>query len=208
MPKPEPHVRRATLEDIDVLRGLWSSMQYDGEALARRVTEFQVVEMPGQGVVGAVGFHILQKQGWIHSEAYTDFALADDARPLLWERLKSLAANHGVIRFWTREQAPFWRHAGLAVPDDEALQRLPQPWREMSGWTTLKLREDVDEILSADHEIAVFMQTEKRRTQEIMARAKVVKTVATVVAMILLAGVILAALYLLRYSSGWRFPGR
>src|SRR4029453_8273805 len=57
------HARRAILDDIKPLQSMWASMQYDTEGLARRITEFQVVEHPDYGLLGAVGLQILQKEG-------------------------------------------------------------------------------------------------------------------------------------------------
>ena len=60
-------------------------------------------------------------------------------------------------------------------------------WRgSSSAWQTLKLRDDVDTIVSADKEFAVFMQSEKQRTEQVFRRARALKTFATVVAFVLL----------------------
>src|ERR1017187_926557 len=91
-------VRRATLDDIRQLTALWQSMQFPVEDLARRVTEFQVAEGAEGEVRGAVGLQIAERQGLVHSEAFSDFALADHLRPLLWDRLLAVATNHGLLR--------------------------------------------------------------------------------------------------------------
>ena len=111
-------VRRATLEDLNQLSGRWKTMHLPADDLGKRVTEFQVAE-DGEGkLAGAVGLQIAQRQGRVHSEAFGDFALADVLRPLLWERLQSLATNHGLLRVWTQEKAPFWTQCGLAPAND------------------------------------------------------------------------------------------
>src|SRR5213592_3655391 len=96
-------VRRATLDDIDQLTAIWKAMSFPGEDLAKRITEFQVAEGPDGKVLGAVGLQIAAKHGRIHSEAFNDFALADQLRPLLWDRINSVATNHGLLRLWTQE---------------------------------------------------------------------------------------------------------
>ena len=101
-------VRRATLDDIGQLAAQWEAMHYPTEDLARRVTEFQVAEDPDGKVVGAVGLQIAERQGLVHSEAFSDFALAEHLRPLLWDRVHAVATNHGLLRVWTRGQAAFW----------------------------------------------------------------------------------------------------
>ena len=184
-------VRRATLDDIGQLTALWESMHYPTQDLARRVTEFQVAEGPDGTVLGALGLQITERQGRAHSEAFGDFALADHLRPLLWDRVLAVATNHGLLRVWTQEAAPFWNHCGLLKPDQEALEKLPAPWRELSSpWLTLKLKDDVETVISVDKEFAMFMQSEKQRTEQVFRRARALKTFATVVAFMLLLAVV------------------
>jgi len=162
-------------------------MFYPTEELARRVTEFQVVEGPDGKLLGALGLQIAERQGRVHSEAFSDFALAEHLRPLLWDRVHAVATNHGLLRVWTQEQAPFWNHCGLLKADAEALEKLPVLWRgPSSAWLTLKLKDDVETVISVDKEFALFMQSEKQRTEQVFRRARALKTFATVVAFILL----------------------
>ena len=183
-------MRRATLDDIRQLTAMWQSMQFPVEDLARRVTEFQVAEGADGEVLGAVGLQIAERQGLVHSEAFSDFALADHLRPLLWDRLLAVATNHGLLRIWTREQAPFWNHCGLLKADTEALERLPALWRgPSSGWLTLKLKDDVETVMSLDKEFAQFMQSERQRTVRVIQRARRLKAVMTMIAFLLLIAV-------------------
>ncbi len=171
-------------------------MNFQTEDLARRVTEFQLAEDSEGKLLGAVGIQIAARQGRIHSEAFLDFAVAEHLRPLLWERLQSVATNHGLQRIWTQEQAPFWNHCGLANAGPEELEQLPQAWRGPSRWLTLKLREDVEEIISADKEFALFMEAEKQRTAQTFQHARIIKGIATLIALALFV-LILAGLFLL-----------
>lgn len=201
-------VRRATLEDLSALLQLWSSMRFDADALAKRATEFQVAEDGNKIVVGAIGLQIVGKQGYLHSEAFTDFSVADQIRPLLLERIRTLASNHGLIRLWTRESAPFWRHSGLEQADGQALEKLPADWKNLgSGWLTLKLKEDVEDVLSGNAEFALFAEAEKRQTKKTLDRARLVRGIATGIAILLLAGVVIAAIYLLRRNPNLTLPG-
>jgi len=184
-------VRRATLDDISQLTALWQSMLYPTEDLARRITEFQVAEGAGSQVLGALGLQIVERQGRVHSEAFSDFALAEHLRPLLWDRVHTVATNQGLLRLWTQEQAPFWNHCGLLKADAEALEKLPAPWRgTSSAWLTLKLRDDVETVLALDKEFAVFMQSEKQRTEKLFRHARALKAIATVIAFALLIAVV------------------
>jgi N-acetylglutamate synthase-like GNAT family acetyltransferase len=183
-------VRRATLDDIRQLTALWQSMQFPVEDLARRVTEFQVAEGADGEVLGAVGLQIAERQGLVHSEAFSDFALAEHLRPLLWDRLHAVATNRGLLRIWTQEQAPFWNHCGLLKADAEALQKLPAPWRgPSSAWLTLKLRDDVETVMSLDKEFSLFMQSEKQRTERVFQHARMFNTIVTLIAFVLLVAV-------------------
>ena len=188
---PKYRVRRATLDDIGQLAAMWESMYYPTEELARRVTEFQVAEGPDGKVLGALGLQIAERQGRVHSEAFSDFALSEQLRPLLWDRVHAVTTNQGLLRVWTQEQAPFWNHCGLAKPDQEALEKLPAAWRgSSSDWRTLKLRDDVETVMSVDKEFAAFMQSEKQRTEQVFRRARAFKTFATVIAFALLLAVV------------------
>src|SRR6476619_3515349 len=73
-------VRRATLEDIGALTELWKSMRFPIEDLSRRVTEFQVAESSDGKLLGALGLQMVEKQGRIHSEGFTDFSVAEQLR--------------------------------------------------------------------------------------------------------------------------------
>jgi N-acetylglutamate synthase-like GNAT family acetyltransferase len=200
---PTYRVRRATLEDLGVLTKLWASMSFPTDDLVRRVTEFQVVEAPGGGLLGGLGLHIAERQGQIHSEGFTDFSVADIVRPMLWERINSLATNYGLHRLWTTEAAPFWKHCGLAPADADALQKLPTPWRNQTGtWLTLKLREDLEAVLSTDKELALFMEMERRRSQNTLEKARLVKTVATAFGVIFALLLFSAAVYLVLKHPG------
>ncbi len=174
-------------------------MKLPADALSKRVTEFQIAESAEGELVGAVGLEIAQKQGRIHSEAFTDFSLADQLRPMLWERLHSVATNHGLLRLWTQERAPFWNHCGLSKADPEVLEKLPAVWKaESSDWLTLKLKEDLETLVSLDKEFALFMDSEKERTARAFQHAKILKVVATLIALGLFIVVLAAAFFVLK----------
>jgi N-acetylglutamate synthase-like GNAT family acetyltransferase len=190
-------VRRATVDDFDALKALWTSMNFSVPDLEKRLTEFQVAEDGNAKIVGAIGFQPMERQGWIHSEAFSDFAVADQVRPLLWTRIQSLAMNHGVARIWTRESAPFWTHNGLQPPAEDALERLPAAWgRSASGWLTLRLK-DEDVIMSLDKEFALFKEAEKQSTAETLGHARRVKQVCTSIGALIALSLMVWAVYLL-----------
>jgi N-acetylglutamate synthase-like GNAT family acetyltransferase len=194
-------VRRATLDDIGQLTALWKSMDFPADELAKRVTEFQVADSGDGKVLGSLGLQIADRQGRIHSEAFSDFALAEQLRPLLWDRVYSVATNHGLLRLWTQEQAPFWNHCGLLTADAAALEKLPAPWRSQgANWLTLKLKEDIEAVVSLDKEFALFMESEKQRTERAFQHARILKAIAMLVALGVLVLVLIAGFYIVKHN--------
>jgi N-acetylglutamate synthase-like GNAT family acetyltransferase len=188
-------VRRATLDDISSLRSLWEMMRYPSAELEKQLTDFQVVVNADGQVLGAVGFRSAQRQGHIHSEAFSDFSLAERARPRLWERIQSLCVNHGVVRLWTHDPSPFWTHNGFQPATPAALEKLPEQWdRTKPGWLTLQLR-DENVTASLDKEFAMFVASEKQRSDQAIGQAKVLKTIVTVLAFLIALGILAAAAY-------------
>jgi hypothetical protein len=170
-------------------------MHFPVDDLTKRVTEFQVAESPDGGIVGALALQIAERQGLVHSEAFSDFALAEHLRPLLWDRVHAVATNHGLLRVWTQERAPFWNHCGLLQADAETLEKLPALWRGPSShWLTLKLKDDVETVLSLDREFALFMQSEKQRTDQVFQRARVLKNFVLLISVGLLIVVLIWAI--------------
>ena len=204
MSSPNYRVRRATLDDISQLTALWKVMHFAVEDLARRITEFQVAESADGKVVGAVGLQVAERQGRVHSESFSDFALAEQLRPLLWDRVHAVATNHGLLRLWTQEQAPFWSHCGMVPTDAGTLEKLPAPWRAIPGaWLTLKLREDIESVVSLDKEFALFMESEKQRTERAFQHARMLKFVATLIAVGVFVLVMVAFFFVIRKNPNF-----
>ena len=187
--------RRATLDDMGALRELWEMMRYPVAELEKQLTDFQVVADSAGKVVGSVAFRNAQRQGLIHSEAFSDFSFAERARPVLWERIQSLSNNHGVVRLWINDVSPFWTQNGFQPAAPANLERMPEPWdRTKPGWLTLQLK-DENAIASLDKEFAMFVASEKQRSQYALGQAKTLKTVATVVALLIAFGILAAAAF-------------
>jgi len=201
MSSPKYRIRRATLDDLDQLMNLWHAMNHPVEDLARRITEFQVAEDENARLVGTAGLQIAQKHGRIHGESFSDSVLADQLRPVLWERIRSVANNHGLLRIWTQEKTPFWSHSGFLQAGAEVAEKLPQSWRSLPGtWLTFKLRDELPEVISADKEFALFMESEKQRSEQAMQQARVLKVIATVVALVLVGLVLAGAVFVMLKS--------
>ena len=197
-------VRRATIEDQPGLAALWNAMKYPGQDLEKRLTEFQIAVDADNQVAGAIGMQIQGKHARIHSESFADFSQADSLRDVLWQRLQSVATNHGLVRLWTTEDAPFWSRCGLNPATPEELEKLPAPWTSPTArWLTLKLREDIEEVVNLDKEFALFMESERERSRQVMGQAKMLKLVATLLSVGLFFAVIILGFLLLRKKGGF-----
>ena len=177
-------VRRATVEDLVMLRALWESMRLPVADLEPRLTEFQVVEDAEGKIVGAIGFQIGGHHGQLHHEGFTDFGLADTARELLWNRLQTLSSNHGILRLWTRENTPFWKRLGFLPATEEDLNKLPANWdAEGAAWLTLQLKDEAA-ISAVEKELTMFMSAQKQQSDRVMQQLRALKMLALIVAIL------------------------
>ena len=173
-------IRRATVDDMPALQSLWASMRLRGDHLERRLTDFQVVESGGE-FAGSIAVEFSPSSARLHSEGYTDFSVADAARQLFWERIQTLAANHGVFRIWTQEDSPFWKHWGFQPANAELLERLPDEWRQHEGsWLTLELKNEDAINAALKHQFDGLALEERRQTAQVIGRARKLRLFITV----------------------------
>ena len=181
MSSPDLRVRRATTDDFQSLRELWNSMHFPTDELEKRLTEFQLVETTTGQIVGAMGLQITGQHALLHSEGYTDFSVADAARQLFGERIQTIAAHNGVFRLWTQENAPFWSRWGFQPAPAEILGRLPGPWKQSDEkWLTFQIKNE-EAIATAEKELAVFRESEKKHAAEVLGQARTLTTTITVI---------------------------
>lgn len=199
--------RRATVDDLPRLKELWAMMRIADGDLERQLTDFQVVVDETGNVVGSVAMQMTARQARIHSEAFEDFSLAEYARPALWTRIQTLAANHGLVRLWTQEQSPFWSRNGFQAAPEEALEKMPSMWDRFStGWLTIKLK-DEDAMASLDKEFALFMETEKQQRSQVLGQARIIKIVVLTLITLLAIAIAAAAIWLfIKQRSGDSLP--
>ena len=177
---PQLHIRRATVDDLPALKALWLAAQLPADKLKDHLTEFQVVEAD-EKFAGALGVQIIRQHARLHSEDYSDFAVADAARELFWERTQKLAANHGVFRIWMIEDSPFWRRWGFQPASVETLARLPDEWKNLEGrWLTLELKNEDAINTALKNQFAGFMAAEKKSAAHLAERARQLKLFITI----------------------------
>lgn len=157
-------------------------MLLPADELEKRLTEFQVVESADGRLLGALGIQIVQPYVRLHSESYLDFAHADAARQLFWNRIQTLAANHGVFRVWTQESSPFWSRLGFRSANEARLAELPPEWQPLRGeWFMLQLKDEQAIVDALGKDFAAFMSMEKRNTERTYEQARTLKTIITVI---------------------------
>ena len=196
MSSPNLRIRRATTDDFQSLKSLWNSMRLPTNELEKRLTEFQVIEAADGQIVGAIGVQIIRQHALLHSEGYTDFAVADAARQLFWERIQTITAHHGVFRLWTQENSPFWVRWGFQPANAETLERLPDEWKPSEGkWLTIQLKNE-EAIATLEKELEAFRELEKKRTAQTLEQARTMTTTITIIAFVVGIVLIGVAIYL------------
>jgi len=178
MNPPEYIVRRATVDDLDGLKQLWEWARLQVLDLESRFTEFQLVVSNEGDLAGALGLHIEGKQGKLHSVAFTRPEQEDQFHALLWERLQTVARNHGLARLWTQEKSPFWRQAGFAQASPELQKKLPPGFGDAQGhWLTLQLKEETLAALSIEQEFELFQAAQKEETERLARLGRSLKNI-------------------------------
>ena len=180
MQSPGFTIRRATVEDLSALKQLWRQAGLSVLEEERHLTEFQVMLSPDGGLIGAAGLHLNGKQGKIHSEAFTKPEHEESFRPHLWERLRSVARNHGLTRLWTLENSPFWhREAGFALAGEDQLKKFPAGFGDRHApWQTLQIKDESIAAVSLEHEFELFQQAQKESTDQVLRKARQLKVLA------------------------------
>lgn len=191
----EYSIRRANLDDLPVLRGLWETACLPVLDLEKHLTDFQVVVRPDGVLVGTMGLRVSGAHGLIYGESFSSAHQEEQVRPFLWEKLLVLARNHGCERLWMKGIGTgFWRSTGFRQPDNDELVTLPKAFGDGSGrWLTLVLREGpaLPEHLTA--QLARLQEEQYAQTERIRFQARLFKWIAGIIAL----GFLAAAAWLL-----------
>jgi hypothetical protein len=177
------NVRRATTDDLQQLTVVWTAAALPASELEKRFTEFQVAESADGRIVGAIGLQVAGTEGRIHSETFADFALSDILRPMFWQRLETMARNHGLFRLWTTETAPFWKKdVGFSTASDPA----PETFGPAPGpWLVLRLKDESADPNLLEAQFTLFRETEKAKREKLLQSAAALKMIGTAIAAIL-----------------------
>lgn len=168
MNQPGFKVRRATVEDLAVLRGLWTTGRLPVFELEKRLTEFQLLLRPDDTLLGALGVRESGWHGLLHHPCFYSAAAEEQGLPVIWEHLQTMARQRGLARFWMPGPvAPFWENAGFRPATPVELNRLPAPFREIrtAKWWTLALRDDALLEQVVEKEFARIREEGRRDTE-------------------------------------------
>lgn len=176
---PEYQVRRATLEDLPELRALWQNAGLPAAEFEKRFTEFQLAVGSDEQVAGAVGLQMQKQQGLVHSEVFRDPMEGPAIRPLLWQRILTVAKNNGLARLWTLPTTSFYREQGMVDIDDATRAKMPEGFGSPNAdWVTLKLKDESAPAVSIEKEFEIFAMAQKEESARVLSQAKAFRMLA------------------------------
>jgi|GEM_PF-90876 len=173
-------IRRATLDDLETLRGLWREARLPEYELDKRFTEFQVAIDANDWILAALGVRFAGPHGEVHSLAIRRADQEAELRNALWERALQLAQQQGVLRLWNRQSGSFWGDKGFTTALPAILKELP-PALGVSGefWRSLKIRDELLKLIAAEEQLEAFLELERSKTDRMLARGRMLKLLAT-----------------------------
>jgi N-acetylglutamate synthase-like GNAT family acetyltransferase len=188
------NVRRATVDDLPQLHALWRQATLPWQDLEKRFKDFQVVQDAHGQIIAALGLQISGTEGRLHDEAMLQPEGADELRARLWERVRTLAQNHGLVRVWTQLNAPFWQVNGFGEPAPEVGKRLPAAFAVGEGpWWTAQLRNETSAASQIDREFALLKESSREENERMKRQARRLKLIASLVVLVVFALIMLWA---------------
>ena len=192
MDQSEYTVRRATLDDLPTLKGLWEVNRLPALELERHLTEFQVVSRPDGVIVGALALRGCGAQGLVHSEAFYSPQVVDAVRAAVWQRLHVLARNQRLSRLWMRgEPIPGWQVFGFRLATPRDLQRLPTALASAAGpWSSIALIEETALTEAMEQELIAFQEESRAENERLRQQARWFRWLGSLIAFGFLAGAV------------------
>jgi hypothetical protein len=119
---------------------------------------------------------------------------------VLWDRLKKVAGNHGLIRLWTSAAHPHWTSAEFRAPTEAEQGKCPAQFGNvLEGWLVLQLKEESAQAISLEQELAIFREAQKAESAAFHQRAQKIKVFATIIAFLALIVVIAGGYFVVQY---------
>ena len=177
--------RRANLDDLPVLRGLWQLGRLPVYELDKRLTEFHVAVRPDGVITGALGFLVSGQHALIHSPAFASLAQEAEGLPALWDHLLTLARSQSVVRLWLHGPvANHWREAGFTAATPAELKKLPPGLGPaQGGWHTLALRDETVIPTTVERELVAFHAAQQEEAERLRRQAVFWKVLAWLIAL-------------------------
>jgi len=192
-------IRRATLDDLETLRGLWRETRLPEHELDKRFTEFQVAVDANDWILAALGVRFAGLHGEVHSLAIRRADQETELRDALWDRILHLAQKQSALRLWTRQSGEFWGDKGFTTAPAAVLKEFPPTLGASSdAWRTLKLRDEPLKLIAAEEQLEAFLELERSKTDRMIARGRAMKLIATGFIGLVFIGVAATLLYVLR----------
>ncbi len=182
--------RRANVDDLAVLRGLWQLERLPGYELEKRITEFHVVARPDGVVMGTVGFVSAGQQALIHSLAFASAGQKAEGWPALWEHVLALARSQTVARLWLRGRgAACWQAVGFKAATPGQLKKLPPVFgAPQNAWQVFALRDEAALSGALEKEFEALHAAQQEQTHRLEKQAAFWKFLAWVIAALFLIG--------------------
>lgn len=200
MPSSHINARRANLDDLQVLRGLWQLERLPSHELEKRLTEFHVAARPDGVLTGALGFLAAGQHALVHSPAFASHAQAEEAWPVLWEHLMTLARSQSIVRIWLNGRIEAsWGETGFKRATGAELKKLPARFGSLRGeWYTVGLRDEAAVAEALEKEFGAFHEVQQQEAERLRRQATAWKLLAWVIALIFFLGAGWMLLLLLR----------
>ncbi len=176
---PGTTIRRANIDDLEMLRGIWRESRLPEHELEKRFTEFQLAVDASGWILGIIGLRFAGHEGQIHSLAVRRPELETELTAALWDRVHALADQHGAHRLWTRENGGFWSEAGFEAPTASASSEPPALFGPSSHWKILKLRDEPLKLIAAEEQLEAYLELERLKTNQLVRRGQLLKILAT-----------------------------
>lgn len=195
MESPAYIARRATIDDLPALQGLWQNAGLPWEELEKFLTEFQVIPGEEGVLLGAIGMLVEGNQALLHSEALrTD---DDELRAALWRRIQIVARNQGIFRIWTQEDASYWSASGFTVATAGDIAASGTTFMDPEArWLIAQLMDPAKAESIVQEQMAVWQATRAQEAEEFQSKVKLFRGFAFgifAVVIILLLGLLFTA---------------
>lgn len=186
--------RKAAMEDLDFLRGLWRAQGVDPADFEERWPEFHVIIDLQGAPVGAVGFMVEGKNGWLFFEGYDLETAAESAQELAINRVVNLAKSQGLLRVWSHLDSANLESRDFTVATPSQRTFLPVEWdralapepNQRVDWKVAQIRDEAA-MQQMEKELALFdaMNQGRRMSDQKPVAGKVMSILAIILAIVI-----------------------